>query len=219
MTRLHAVSPDQVIEDYRLGFAGIVSVDSWVHYLSGVRAAQNPNFTMTPVQKRNIGYRFQALEFYAGLLLHNREVQVANPGRSTLHGGLSPILIHQFCTTAHSILEGIGSYLVRADYMARNGVAFPRDTVGTPQWRKQVRIEALQGANPPAISKAELAARLERITNLRDKVHLDRFDVGQHLHYHEFEYNPAFIETYRTFQSVLLSLNPDLPQCCLDEPL
>lgn len=220
MVRLHAQTPDVIDANAQRSFVCPTLIDVWMRFLHGIRPTIRPERRIAERQRRNIGHRLQSLEFDTALLLHDLETRRLL-GNATLHETVMRLKIHQCCVTVHSVLEGIGSHLVRVSDGVRNGGQIGDNTrIGAPRWRKALSIEVTAGQQDHNLSRREIRERLEQLTSWRDRIHLDRIDPNEALHFNEFGYNECFIPTYQTARLVLNALNPNWPDAtCLNEDI
>ncbi|MCF6112214.1 hypothetical protein [Mesorhizobium muleiense] len=200
---------------YYGGFVATASVDEWVAFLGSIVPSTNPLQVMPPLQRRNLGYRLQLMEFDCALLLLDRESTA--PFYSTLHGSVRSMKIQQICVLAHSILEGVGAHLWRAGQTAANLPVNPANKVRVTLWQPALVADVMGSQNPPQTTAAALSAQLAGITGWRDRVHMDRFEPNDGLHFNEFTYAAAFDPTYRTFRMALSAIAQPWPDTCLNE--
>lgn len=160
--------------------------------------------------KKNLGYTLQWLEFSAALLLEHYE-RIRDKKNSSLHSTVEAMMILQFCVFTHGILEGIGSYFFRFNQKnnERSKKSFP---LGYKPWDIQVDVNEWKGAlkkrTYPAKIDSEKKLSLERdiqkIVNLRNKVHLDI--VRTTTHFEDFG-RDCFILSHRTLRLILSNLS------------
>jgi hypothetical protein len=206
--RLHAVSPDRIQEDLRLGFEEPNAVDVWRAYLRDLHRAHTPGYAFGHVLSSNLGHRLQLLEFETALLLHRCDT-MRNNNHASLHVCVLVLKIHQHVVLCHSILEGIGSHLKRhLDRQAGRQV--------NPEWRAAILNSCFSGLN--RVDRALLLAEFEGLTARRDKIHLDAVNPLARMHYHDFDVKRVFIPTYNLFKRTLSTMNAQLPAgTCLNE--
>lgn len=219
MDRLLAFSKHIDDPDFQPNFACPTLVDRWVAFLGQIHPHANPKALIEERQRRNLGYRLQLMEFECALLLLDFEVKKRSRGYSTLHETISRMKIHQFAVLAHSVLEGIASHIYRVNEVSHGRSVDPRDRVPVAKWRSVLADEMLNSDQKPEFPNNELLDNLEQITKWRDRVHLDRIELDDPLHFDEFTYKDSFIPTYQTFRAVLTALSSKWPESCLNEEL
>jgi hypothetical protein len=201
------------------GFVATTAIDDWVAFLGSFLPIADPTQPLPLLQRRNLGYRLQLMEFDCALLLLDRESRGPGPFNSTLHSSVSSMKIHQFCVLAHGILEGIGAHLWRVDRRVAGLPVNPANKVSPHIWRPILVNEVLNHPAAPAMTVAVLSGQLEDIKQWRDRVHLDIFDPAEGSHFNDFTYPAAFVPTYRTFRAALTALAANWPATCLNEAL
>lgn len=218
MDRLQAVIAHVDDAEFVRGFVSPTLIDPWVRYLGRIRPRADAADRIPARHRRNIGYRLQLAEFECALLLLNLETRRAFNGASTLHETISSMKIHQFIVLAHSVLEGIGSHLVRTNQRVLGRAVNPNDRIAPRIWRPALADEVLASVAPPAIARNNLIARLEDLTSWRDRIHLDRIEPHDPLHINEFDNAGRFIPAHQTLRMVLSALSPNWPpDTCLNE--
>lgn len=218
MDRLQALIAHVDDADFVHGFVAPTLIDPWVRYLERIRPRADPTDLIPPRHRRNIGYRLQLAEFECALLLLNLETQRQFNGASTLHGTISSMKMHQFVVLTHSVLEGIGAHLVRVHRRMQGQAVNPNDKIATRIWRPALVDEVLNSAQPPPIARADLIARLQDLTDWRDRIHMDRIEPHDPLHINEFDNAGRFIPAHQTFRMILSGLSPNWPpETCLNE--
>jgi len=215
--RLHAVSPERIREDQRLGFEEPNAADVWRAYLSALHHAQTPGYAFGHVLSSNLAHRLQLLEFETALILHHRDT-MRNFDQASLHVCVLVLKIHQHVVLCHSILEGIGSHLKRHTDRRAGRQVNPANRTRAPEWRAAILNSCFAGLNRP--DRALLLAEFENLTSRRDKIHLDTVHPLARMHYHDFDIQGVFIPTYNLFKRILTTMNGQLPAgTCLNEVL
>ncbi len=218
MRRLQAVLAGLDDEELLPGFVMPNGIGEWRRYLAQINPTDNPDYRMHRRVRWNLGHRFQLLEFECAMLLQDCETKIQSRGRSsTLHETISRFKIQQYCVLAHSILECLGSHFFRATLAHRGQQVDETRKVGTNIWRPALAGEVLKRPTHPDQTKGQLIAALTSITTIRDRVHLDTIDPNYDLDFNHINYEESFLPTYRTFQIVLTALNPNWPDCCMNE--
>ena len=213
--RLHAVSPDRIKEDQRVGFEAPIAVGVWTVYLRTLHRAVTPGYPFGNVLSSNIAHRLQLLEFETALILHHRD-SVRDDHHSSLHASVLTLKIHQHVVLCHSILEGIGSHIKRhlAQQAGRQVNAAHR--VRAPEWRAAILDSCF--ADLSQDDRALLQAQLKGLTAWRDRIHLDTVLPYAQMHYHDFDVEGCFVPTYNLFKRILSTMNAQLPAgTCLNE--
>lgn len=207
--RLQITKPDRVIEEYREQFCCPTSVSAWEAFIGTI---------LTPVQgmrteyitklSKNICHRAQYLEFLAGLLFSDIEIKQLDAQKSLIHASVTPNLIHNHSITVNSILEGIGSYLHRKTLYERGRGEHNPVRVNREQWVGSLSklVSAISGYD--AERRREFKASVRKISNIRDRSHLDEYSWENAIDFHMW-YTEPFYETHRTFKKVLSTLGSD----------
>lgn len=220
MLRLQAVSASVNDEGFDGSFVSPTLIDRWVSYLSGIKPLKHPHEGLSERLRSNIGHRMQLLEFECALLVLNLETRRDFSGRSTLHETISVMKNQQFSVLAHSVLEGIAGHLVRVAKMSRGETVSEEKKIDVATWRAALMEEVMASATAPALSLAELEERLVDLTAWRDRLHLDRIEPHDPLHFHEFSAVNCFIPAHQSLRYILNALNPSWPaETCLNEDL
>lgn len=162
----------------------------------------------------NLSHRLQLLEFETALLLHYRDMAALQA--ATLHICVLRLKIHQHAVLCHSILEGIGSHLRRADLHRQQQAFNPANYVSAERWRAAIIGTCFN--HLPQQDKDILNSDLVGLAHRRDRVHLDRFVATAPLHYNIFTIPNCFEPTYHLFRRVMGGFNLNWPaDTCLNE--
>jgi hypothetical protein len=218
--RLQAISASVNDEGFDSSFIQPTLIDRWTSYLSGIRPRLCADKVLSERLRRNIGHRMQLLEFECALLLLNLETQRAFSNRSTLHETVSVMKMQQVSVLVHSVLEGIAGHLVRVAKSSRGELVSEEKKIDIGTWRTALIDEVMASTTAPVLTPAELEARLVDLTDWRNKLHLDRIEPHDPLHFNAFTYASCFIPAYQTLRFILTALNPTWPEgTCLNEDL
>ncbi|MBY0380955.1 MAG: hypothetical protein K2W78_03415 [Xanthobacteraceae bacterium] len=217
---MQAIAASVKDEDFDSSFVQPTLIDQWMKYLSGIRPRLSPDEVLSDGLQRNIGHRMQLLEFECALLLLNLETRRTFPGRSTLHETVSVMKMQQFSVLAHSVLEGIAGHLVRVAKLSRDEPVSEEKKIDVGTWRTALMEEVMASTTAPELSRAELKERLVDLTGWRDKLHLDRIEPHNPLHFNEFSAASCFLPAHQSLRFILNALNPNWPpETCLNEDL
>jgi len=213
--RLIAQKPEVVDVRNNRSFVAPTAIGAWRAYLHDIRPSALPRRRLPQLLLSNIAHRLQALEFTAALLLYDLSLsRLQGNGRSL---PVARFQIHQYCVVAHSILKGIGSHIVRANGEAKGERPDVGRKIAARIWRPALAREASDIGD---FDTDEVRDRLADISELRDRIHLDRFDPDGDADFNDLGYADSFAPTYETFRMVLTALNPNWPRgCCMNEEL
>lgn len=216
MHRLQAVMVDAENE---AGFVTPTLIEHWVRYIRRIKHFDHPG-DFPERLARNIGYRMQLLEFYAALLLRDYEVNTKSRGRSsTLHGSISPMLIHQFAVVVATVLEGIGSQLVRAKRQGEKVVPPADSTIPPGQWMSALASQKMQTDEQYRYSRRMLIDEIKKVMLWRKYLLMNGSEYDRELHIESLTYVNCFIPTYRTFNDLMTAMSPKWPEgSCLNDP-
>ena len=182
-------------------FVTPTSINQWEQYVRGI-AKNNETGRISYILTKNLAHRFQLLEMQSCLLVCDYEFAIKNRKNSTLHETLKRFNIHLFCVTAHSMLEGIGSYFYRCTNSTPNNMK-----INTDGWRKALAEKVTTDRK----ERADIKSKLKNLTDIRDKIHLDRIDNDE-THFSSFEYTTHFIPSFKLTRNIMSRLNSDWPE-------
>lgn len=162
-----------------------------------------PDGLHTKVKTRlisNLKHVLVALELKAGLIVPHGE---RGGGQPLLFESYFQILNFEFCVGVFSVCEGLGSALWlrenKKDGAADNLIYF-RD------WAPSL----VRKFDPTKALK--LSEDVDRVKNVRDKLHQDRLGAREHIDWHSFTYDGAFKPALRVIQCLLQTNAQDVPQ-------
>jgi hypothetical protein len=148
----------------------------------------------------NLKHVLVALELKAGLIVPHAE---RGAGPSILFEPYFQIMNFEFCVGVFSVCEGFGSALWlrenRKDGAAGNLVYF-RD------WEPSL----VRKFDPTGT--LNLSEDVDRVRNVRDKLHQDRLGARQNIDWHAFSYEDAFTPALSAIRCLLQTNAQDVPQ-------
>lgn len=209
--RLHAHYPSS-IKDAALNkpFVTPNVVGTFERYLDLILDEWTESEKERKTLKKNLGYSLQWLEFSCALLLEHYE-RIQNKKESSLQSSVETMMTLQFCIFTHGVLEGIGSYFFRVNQ--KNSEHSKKSySLGYKPWDKQVDVNEWKGAIKKRVypkkenskNKSDLDRDIQKIVELRDKVHLDT--IRSKTHFEDFG-RDCFILCHRTLRLVLSALS------------
>src|SRR3546814_921754 len=136
------------------------------------------------------------LELKAALIVPHAERWA---GPSLLFEPYLHIMNFEFCVGVFSICEGVGSALWLRENNLDGSAA---DRIGQPQWKP-----SLINKFDPA-GDHDLGADVDRVRNVRDKLHQDRLGARENIDWHAFSFEDAFSPALRALRC-LLQTNPE----------
>jgi hypothetical protein len=147
--------------------------------------------------KSNLKHVLVALEMKAALVVPHAE-----RGR-LLFEPYFQIMNFEFCVGVFSVCEGLGSALwLRAN--GRDGAA--GDYVGPNDWKLSLASKF------DATGKFNLSAEVDRVKNVRDKLHQDRLGARENIDWHAFSFDNAFTPAVRAMRCLLQANAKDVPE-------
>ncbi len=155
------------------------------------------------ILRKNLGYTLQWLEFSSALLLEHYE-RVRDKKESSLQSTVESMMTLQFCVFTHGVLEGIGSYLFRLNQNKNPRIARHRKwdvNVKCGDWKDEIK-KAVYPSKSEA--RKSLAEDIQKIIDLRDRVHLDT--IRPKTHFEDFGLN-CFVLCHKTLKLVLEQLS------------
>lgn len=144
----------------------------------------------------NLKHVMVGLELKAALIVPHAE---RGAGPSLLFEPYLHIMNFEFCVGVFSICEGLGSALWLRENNLDGSAA---DRIGQPQWKP-----SLINKFDPA-GDHDLGADVDRVRNVRDKLHQDRLGARENIDWHAFSFEDAFSPALRALRC-LLHTNPE----------
>jgi hypothetical protein len=155
------------------------------------------------VRKRlisNLKHVMVALELKAGLIVPHGE---RGSGPSTLFEPYFQIMNFEFCVGVFSICEGLGSAL----WLREN----KRDGAASNRIRHEEWGPSLVRKFDPT-GKLDLSDDVNRVRNVRDKLHQDRLGARENIDWHAFSYADAFTPALRAMRCLFQTNAQVVPQ-------
>lgn len=148
----------------------------------------------------NLKHVLVALELKAGLIVPHAE---RGSGASILFEPYFQIMNIEFCVGVFSICEGLGSALWLRENK-RDGSA--SNKIGYDEW-----VPSLVRKFDPT-GNLSLSNDVDRVRNVRDKLHQDRLGARENIDWHAFSYADAFTPALRAMRCLLQTNAQDVPQ-------
>lgn len=145
----------------------------------------------------NLKHVLVALEMKAALIVPH-----AKQGR-LLFESYFHMLNFEFCVGTFSVCEGLGSAL----WLRENGLDGSKaERIGIEQWKT-----SLEKKFDPE-KKHGLAADVDGVKGVRDKLHQDKLGARENIDWHAFSYDRAFTPAARAMRSLLRANADDVPK-------
>ncbi|UGY20963.1 hypothetical protein HAP48_0049320 (plasmid) [Bradyrhizobium septentrionale] len=145
----------------------------------------------------NLKHVLVALEMKAALIVPH-----AKRGR-LLFESYFPMLDFEFCVGTFSVCEGLGSAL----WLRENGLDGSKaERIGIEQWKA-----SLEKRFDPE-KKLGLAADVDSVKGVRDKLHQDKLGARENIDWHAFSYDRAFTPAARAMRSLLRTSADEVPK-------
>jgi hypothetical protein len=188
----------QLIElpDGASGYVNLSTASDWEAWIrKGLPAGLHQD-----VEKRlisNLKHVLVAMEMKAALIVpHARRGKL-------LFESYFHMLNFEFCVGTFSVCEGLGS----AHWLRENGSdGSESERIGVEQWK-----EALERRFDPE-KKLGLAADVDSVKRVRDKLHQDKLGARESIDWHAFSYNRAFTPAARAVRSLLQTNDDNIPK-------
>lgn len=183
-------------EDRPNGYVVLSEAREWVQWLS----RNIPAGVERDVRIRlnsNLKHLLVGLELKAALVSGHRG---RLGGRSVLFEPYYQNLILEFCVAAFSVIEGLGA----AHWLDQHGL----DGGDAPRVRRDQWKPALCAVYDPEGDHV-LDATIDRVLEVRDRLHQDRLGARGEIDWHAMSYEQAFTPASRAIRTLLLR-HPDL---------
>jgi hypothetical protein len=184
------------LPDDASGYVNVSTASDWEAWIR----KSLPGGLHQDVQRRlisNLKHVMVALEMKAALIVPH-----AQRGR-LLFESYFHMLSFEFCVGTFSVCEGLGSAL----WLTENGLDGSKaERIGIEQWK-----EALGRQFDPE-KKLSLAADVDSVKGVRDKLHQDKLGARESIDWHAFSYDRAFTPAARAIRSLLRTNDGDVPK-------
>lgn len=145
----------------------------------------------------NLKHVLVALEMKAALIVPHAQ------GCGLLFESYFHMLNFEFCVGTFSVCEGLGSAL----WLRENGLDGSKaERIGIEQWKA-----SLEKKFDPE-KKLGLAADVDSVKGVRDKLHQDKLGARENIDWHAFSYDKAFTPAARAMRSLLGTNADDVPK-------
>lgn len=181
------------------GYVNISTSSAWQNW---VRTSL-PEGLDAEVRRRlisNLKHVLVGLELKAALIIPHAQ---RGAGPSILFEPYLHIMNFEFCVGVFSVFEGIGSAL----WLRENGLdGAAANRVGFEQWKSPL----VSTFDPEG--EYSLGAGVDRVKNVRDKLHQDRLGARENVDWHSFSFEEAFVPAFNALRCLLLRREEHLPQ-------
>jgi hypothetical protein len=182
--------------------AGYVHVSTSAEWEAWVRHCL-PGGLDQEVQRRlvsNLKHVIVGLELKAALVVPHAK---RGAGPSILFESYLHIMNFEFCVGVFSVCEGLGSALWLRENNLDGSAA---DRVGPQQWKPSL----VKKFDPTG--QFDLGADVDRVKNVRDKLHQDCLGARANIDWHAFSYDDAFVPAARVMRRLLQTNAEHVPQ-------
>lgn len=181
------------------GASGYVNLSTATDWQAWIRSCL-PDGLHEDVRLRlvsNLKHVLVAMEMKAALIVPH-----AKQGR-LLFESYFHMLDFEFCVGTFSVCEGLGSAL----WLRENGLDGSKaERIGVEDWKA-----SLERKFDPA-KKLGLAADVDSVKSVRDKLHQDKLGARENIDWHAFSYDNAFVPAARAMRSLLATNAGDVPK-------
>jgi hypothetical protein len=212
--RLHVHFPESILEEVSRNSPFVIPtlIGDWEIYLNKIMEKWEECQSQRYALKKNLGYSLQWLEFSSALLLEHYE-RMGNKKKPSLHSIVETMMVLQFCTFTHAVLEGIGSYIFRVNQKNNKNPENPNplcyksweNAINVGEWRDAIKKKIY----PKKIEEKEvrnaLSIDIQSIISLRNEIHLDTVS-SKKTHYEKFGYS-CFKLCHQTLKTTLMGLS------------
>lgn len=182
------------------GYVVLSESREWVQWLAhNIPAGVDRNVRLRLIS--NLKHLLVGLELKAALIGGQRERRVGQ--RNVLFEPYYQNLILEFCVAAFSLVEGLGA----VHWLSRQGV----DGADAPRIRRDRWKPALCAIYDPTGGHG-LDAAIDRILEVRDRLHQDRLGARGEIDWHAISYERAFTPAARAIRTLLLRHPNLVPQ-------